>query len=298
MKISLATDTLWWDIAKSDPDCTYFQTPDWFKIWEKQANYRTDAYLFEFSDGTKAIFPMALERKWLGWSIWRHSSPGTNYGGVIGKEILTEGNKSSLLNWLSTQKQLILRQNPYTANAFIPCEEHSDFTQIIDLGQDEGIILEKCSKRHQRNLKKANANDLTCEIATSREDWKTYYEAYLDSTRRWGKATTRRYPWSLFEAIRASNHAKLWLVYKQGKVLYGSICFYFNHRVFYWHGAGFSKYLSLRPAHFMFHQIIHDAKTNGYKVLDLNPSGRQSGVVQFKKEMGAIKLPAPVWIQR
>jgi hypothetical protein len=302
-KISAATSAEW-DLAWRGCDyATYFHSREWSEIWAECSGGRMtpSPLLVSFSDGARALLPLAKQKSVKNLVTSYISSPGTTYGGWISAETLGAEHASLLVSYMSENLgNLNWRLNPYDrlpGMLSLPAQVQ-DETHAVDLsvGIEEIRLRWKKSSSVDRKARKALKEGVSVRPAGSLDEWLAYYDVYLDSLNRWGENATSRYDWELFEEIsrRNSKEVKLWLSFYDGKVIAGALCFYAKRHAVYWHGAALQEYFNLRAVNLLMCQAIEDACLTGYSWFDFNPSGGHDGVTAFKRSFGAVPLPAPV----
>ena len=281
-------------------DCTtgtFFHSPEWYQVWEKYAGYDYEAKMLCFDSGRKVLFPYCWRWRLKGLVKEIISSPVGTYGGGISQSELLDKEKKELENYFLNFRLLQFRANPLNGILAPSFFTQQDFTQIIQLEEDTDKVLEKWSDNHLRSLKKGLKSGLSIHIADCLSDWKEYFNIYQDSLRRWGKNTSSRYNWMLFETLSHldSEVCRLWLVRKDLKLVAGCICFYQKTHIVYWHGASLESSFHLKPNHVLHYYIIKNAVENKFKWYDFNPSGGHRGVIKFKEGFGAVKIASDIY---
>lgn len=297
----------WQQIANQCEYATFFHTPTWFKIFaQTYPNMSIATVKFTFDDAI-AIFPMMKISRQVGfWDFPTYiSNPAGVYGGWISKQALNQKQSLEIINWVrKNRKNIVWRINPFdnsllnlTLSKTIKFKE--DFTQCLDLNVEHEKLRRNFSRGHKYNIRKAKRNDLNCKIAKTIEEWNEYYKVYQNSLNRWGDKTTSNYPFSLFENAWNSNskNLKLYLVFKNDKIISGILVLFHNNHSVLWHGATLKEFYHFHPWHFLCDQIIKDAYQHHYKWVDFNPSGGHQGVVSNKKGFGTTKIQTNVFKQ-
>lgn len=292
-----------WDIIWKQCDyATYFHSREWAELWQVYTanKMKPCPKLVIFSDGTKALLPLSMQRR---KSVLPHffSSPGGTFGGWISECDLKKEHCALLIDFLINKiGNLIWRLNPYNSVVFNDnCGDVykivEDETLAVDLTHGFEDVLCSCSRGHRCSAKKASKEGIRVRTAENEEEWKDYYAVYEDSLRRWGEAALTRFGWELFYAMfrRNSPHIKLWVATYNGVIVAGALCFYAKRHVVCWHAATLEKYFVLRPTVFLMLEAIKDACEKGYWWFDFNPSEKLEGVITFKKRFGAKPLPCP-----
>jgi lipid II:glycine glycyltransferase (peptidoglycan interpeptide bridge formation enzyme) len=76
------------------------------------------------------------------------------------------------------------------------------------------------------------------------------------------------------------------------------VCFYWNSHAVAWHGAASPEDFRIRSNHLMYYEIMKDAAGKGIHWFDMNPSGGNRGVVEFKEHLGTVKLQSRIVVRR
>jgi hypothetical protein len=252
-----------------------------------------------FSDGKSALLPLSAAKRHKGLVREYHSSPGVTYGGWIALDSLTPEHCKLLTKYLTQDlAQLIWRVNPYDSfAASILCSSGiPDETHALDLSAGYAAIYNAGTKGHTSAERKARKDGVAIEVAGTVAEWRSYYDIYQDSIRRWGENPATAYPWKFFENLfyRNSSHVQLWLANYQGELAAGALCFYSKSHVVYWHGAAAARYFTHRPVNLLLYEVIRHACESNYSWFDFNPSGGHEGVKAFKQHFGATSRLCPV----
>ena len=156
--------------------------------------------------------------------------------------------------------------------------------------------------------RKGRESGVRTRVATTLDDYRSYFAAYEDSLRRWGEGVTLRYPWDLFEvchdlARRYPAHVKLWLAERDGETLGGALNFYWNQHAVGWHSAAYTRALDSYAFAVLVADAVDEACDRGFAWFDLNPSGGLEGVAAFKSRFGGerraiARLRYQTWLLR
>jgi len=286
----------WQKITDKCEYATFFHTPVWSKIFvETYPKMRIATIKFVFGDGSVVVLPLVKIKKRMGlFNSYLSNAAGT-YGGWISEKDLSERQINEIIKWINKNlKNLTWRINPFDEklrDVNIP-NTQKDFTQYLDLKQGFNSIHKLWTKGHSsavRKARKARKEGVLIKQASLWEDWQKYFEIYQDSIKRWGSSVSSKYPIELFKNLfqEQSENIKLWLAYFEEKPIAGSLCFYHNYHVVYWHGAALKNYFSKKPSNLLQYEIIKNACENNYWWYDFNSSGGHEGVMRFKKSFGA-----------
>ncbi len=296
MEVKKIDESVWQSFVDDCPSATFFHTPEWYAVWQEYLGYQYTANLLIFKNGKKVLFPYCWRKRMSGLMKEYISGPVGTYGGPLSNDSLNDREKNKINAYFQQIKLLQIRANPLNDIIEKSFFLKEDTTQMVKLEKDLNSITAKWSNNHLRSLKKGLKNNLQTKEAKQLSDWERYFEIYQDSLRRWGSNTSSNYDWELFDVLRKIDNkkCKLWLIQKEGRILSGCICFYFNQHVVYWHGASLESSFSMRPVHVLHYKIIENAMDNNFAWYDFNPSGGHSGVEQFKKGFGTVEMSTNV----
>lgn len=298
-KVRTATKGEWDRIWSECEYATYFHSREWAEIWQEYSggNFRPLPFLFKFSDGVHAVFPLT----WHNSQQMYVSSPAWTYGGLISLNPIGTEHFMAAID-CAPQKigKLFIRANPFAgelSSTVLKLWEKDD-THVVYLNDSIDNLFSCWSTNHRSAVKKARVNGLTISVANSLELWREYYAMYEASLVRWGSSVSSRYNWELFETIykRKSINVKLWLAYCEGKAIAGALCLYAKRHVSYWHGAAYGEFFKMKPMQLMFHEIISQAVDKNFLWFDFNPSGPHEMVKRFKSGFGTKIIPCP-WLE-
>ena len=88
---------------------------------------------------------------------------------------------------------------PSRAPRFRAVGVREDFTDVLSLADGCPAVAARFTSERRREIKKGRESGVRTRIATTLDDYRSYFAAYEDSLRRWGERVTLRYPWELFE---------------------------------------------------------------------------------------------------
>lgn len=290
-----------WDRMWSECEyATFFQSRAWAGVWRNYTGgtIRPSPRLVTFSDGKVALLPLAYRRRLFGLARAYIFSQAETYGGWISRDGLDHEHAEAMVRYLTGLGSLVWKLNPFDAlcEAVGVDATEPDETLAIDLGSGFDAIHRDWSKGHRAAAKQAERSGVTVTTATTREHWRSYYELFEDSIRRWGDSAFSRYRFDLFDEMfrLASPAVRLWLAMYDGRAVAGAVCLYSKRHVVYWHGAAREEFFALRPVHRLMYAILEDACADGdLRWFDFNPSGALDGVRSFKRSFGALPMPCP-----
>ena len=301
LDVSPASSAEWDLIWQNCMYATFFHSREWAELWETYTNgrIRPRPLLVHFSDGRKALIPLSADQTGKRTRPTYLSSPAGTYGGWIALDDLTLDHVRLLADHLThTNGNIVWRLNPYDPLAAQLSIESltAEVTHALQLSEGFGAIQARWTKGHRSAARKASREGVSVLLAASPEEWRSYYDVYEDSLRRWGGRASSRYEWELFEAMlkRQLRNIRLWLACFRGQVISGALCLYAKTHVAYWHGASLEEHFHRRPAHLLMQAAIGNACEEGFRWFDFNPSGGHAGVVAFKRSFAAQELACPV----
>ena len=285
----------WNNIITKCSEATFFATPEWAEIVNRSYGLKIATLLFIFEDGQEVLLPLMKIRGGRRYKLFRVynylSVPFHNYGGLFSAQPISKDKAEQIFNYLKKTftPSVIICPNPLSQG---PCPEQYKtqgyFTHLLDLTGGFDQFWKQYEDRDQaRKARKANIQIL---MAKDLEDYKNYYEMYLDSARRWGLNNLQ--PWVLYKnlCLMSNDYMKLWLAKLDNQIIAGIILGYFNQNVIYWGAAFYHKSQQYRPNNLLHTEAIKDACEKGYKVYDFLPSGGNKGVEKFKESFGAKRI--------
>ncbi len=277
----------------------YFQTREWFDIWADYAGFRSVTRLIHFSSGKKVLLPLA-RLSLLKGLLHIHFLTPKGMGGFVANDEMDPTEKRALFKILKKIRILYCTVNPYDGltNGF-DAFNAGDLTQYLDLSEGFDSIFKKWTWGHYSRAKKGIREGITAEQAETEDQWKSYFQLYLDNLARWGEKTTNAYGWRLFEIMyrKKSNKIKLWLAKFDGQIISGALCFYHNRHVAYWHSATSERfYKKLNATQVLQYYIIEDACKKGFLIYDFLPSSGIKGVIDFKSGFSPQTRPVHIYM--
>lgn len=298
--IKSATNQEWDYFVDTVESALYFQTREWFEIWVEYAGFEIATKLICFASGKKVLLPLARLKLAKGLLPVYFLAP-KGFGGFVTNDDLDEVEKRELFRVLKKFAIVYGVANPYDAltNAFDKFDSE-DFTQVLGLSADFDSLFEKWEWGHLRRARKGVFREgVTAELARTEDEWKSYFGLYQENLARWGNKTTNSYKWELFKGMhdKKSDKIKLWLAKYQGQIIAGSLCFYHNKHVAYWHSATSELFFrKINGTHALQYFVIKDACDNNYRLFDLLPSSGIEGVIEFKKGFHSEQKPVHIYM--
>lgn len=290
-------ESCWWEVAKRCEYATFFHTPLWHKLAVSAFPHCRDmSFSAETPSGTRVVFPLLDQRRpflrFLGHTL---STFGNCYGGPIADGQLSIQERRLLYEAADKLHGLVaLTGNPFFVPEELPprdFERTHDQTDLLRLNGTFEEILSRFSKGHRGTLRKGRNRGVTTRAGTTLDDFRRYYETYISSLERWGKARSSKYSWALFEegyrlSTRYPENMVLWLGELEGEIVSGAWVFYWNRHAVYWHGASNETGLRVSATTVVLADVIAHAQVEGFQWFDFNPSGGHTSVAKFKRRFG------------
>jgi lipid II:glycine glycyltransferase (peptidoglycan interpeptide bridge formation enzyme) len=168
------------------------------------------------------------------------------------------------------------------------------YTSVINLSQLEEDPIKNFHQNARNAIKKGEKSELEVKLS---EDYETFYPILLKNKEKFKVSVTH----SLDELKKLNSllpdTLKLFLVYRKGVLLCGSLIFVCNERTLLaFYIALDYDYQQYRPINYLLYEIIKWGQKNKFKYLDLgvnqeeskdNPMEVNRGLISFKASMGA-----------
>jgi Acetyltransferase (GNAT) domain len=288
----------WLDVARRCEYATFFHTPIWSELVTRTFSDLRDATRHAaLRDGVRVVFPLVeVARRVGGRLAIAHSTAFGCYGGLIADGPVDQHARDRIHRHAlrSGIVELELTQNPFApfpASRFRAADAREDFTDVLSLAEGSSSVAGRFTSERRREIKKGRESGVGTRIASTLDDYRSYFAAYQDSLRRWGEGVTLRYPWKLFEvchdlAQQYPAHVKLWLAEREGETLGGALNFYWNEHVAGWHSAVYAHAFDSYAFAILVADAVEEACDQGFTWFDLNPSGGLEGVAAFKSRFG------------
>ena len=296
--IRKASKEEWDDVVEKVESAVYFQTREWFDIWADYAGFESDTRLIRFDNGKKVLLPLA-HISLLKGLVKVHFLAPKGMGGFLTNDKLDADEKRELFEILKKVGMAYCAVNPYdTLTNEFDGFTAEDFTQVLDLREGFDSVFRKWTIGHSSAVKKGIREGITVELASTEDDWKSFFEIYMAFLDRQDKNATNNYRWELFEIMfrKKSPHIKLWLAKYRGQIISGALNFYHHNHVAGWHGATLRKFYKLNAFHVLQYYIIQDACEKGFLLYDFMPSNGRQGVIHFKNGFSPQKKPVRIYM--
>lgn len=289
----------WQNFVEGLPEYSFFHLPIWASAHEKTySKCKVATKIFIFEDGIKILVPLVEVNSKFGLKIYE-SQPAGIYGGMLWDKEPSIEQMEGILTYLTSARTLHLGiypdpLQPEVQKALDPLtgrlKSFLSYAHILKLdGGYEEVWKKRITRKNRNQTRKAQKTGVLIREDNSIDGIKSFFSLYLASVERW--ELREYYPFefhrNLFEL--GGNRIKLHLASKDGRDIAGTIHFYGNSEVFFWHAAMLKEYGEYCPNNLLLNGVIRDACERGYKYYNMGSSGGLTGVEQFKKSFGAEK---------
>ena len=297
-----------WERFENNCDyATFYQTHVWNKVLCSNPNPYSDnqipedaSQLIRFSDGVEMLLPLVKYKKLKG-IFYRHSfSPDNKYGSFLSDRDITAEYEQVLFQYLSCYN-LSWRQSPFRPVSLYPgFAREDDNTWVIDMRGGIEAVRKMWQTSHKvflRNARQAPNKGVTVSKASTLEEWREFYQIYLESSKRWDDPVI--YSWSVFEGFykQASVKAQLWAAWVDGKMIAGQIDLCHNHTVILWVKGGLHEYFHLKAPNYLDFQQIEYYAQEGYWWFDMGRAIAPS-IIEYKSRTGCEKMEGSILIHK
>lgn len=305
LTIRPATPEEWDSHWNACTHATYFQSRQWSEVWQEytQGNMQPEPCHITLTDGTSLVLPLTARNGMKGLTRNYFMCPGSTYGGWLSETAPNdEMTRALTVAILRHCGNLTWRLNPIDPSVGqLDLEWHLDeTTHLIDLKVGPERLVHGLCRGHRSSINKASREGVEIGLAETIDDWREYYDVYVDSLRRWGSQATSNYHWRMFDSLarRSGPNVRLWVARAQERIVAGAVCFSAKHHVVYWHGAALESFFHLRPVNLLLFEVIRHSAAEQKHWFDFNPSGRHEGVARFKRGFGAVEKRCPVHLRQ
>ncbi len=175
-------------------------------------------------------------------------------------------------------------------NGLYPSDEVSAlyYGHKLELYPDQQKMLKQFRKNMVRNIRKAEASDLSISLENDYEAMRAFYRLNCVTRRRHGLPPQ---PWHFFENlfyhVVVPGNATVILASLGKKVISGAVFLQFAGKVYYKYGASLMKYQSLRANNLVMWYAIKMFVKQGYRILDFGRTEvANEGLRRFKLGWG------------
>lgn len=289
-EIDPLTDDRWPDLLERHSRASVFHTRSWLQALKRTYNYEPVAY-------TTTAPGTPLANGWVfcqiqSWLTGRRlvSLPFSDHCDPL---INSEGE----LQWIS---QAILQGKEQKHWKYIECRvpagdapggfgrSEEFYLHRLDLEPDLDKLYEGLHKSStQRKIKRAEREQLICEVGSSEKVLDKFYQLLLLTRRRHGVPPQPRKWFSNLQSCFGSQ-LTVWVASKQGTPVASIVTIHFKHSLVYKYGGTDERFFRFGGMQLLLWRAIRDAKQRGLKEVDLGRSDlHEKGLSVFKDRLGA-----------
>jgi FemAB-related protein (PEP-CTERM system-associated) len=276
-----------WDAyVSATPNGTVCHLYGWRQVIEHAYGHRT-FYLAALADGTiRGVLPLVLvTSRFLG----RHlvSMPFMDYGGVV-----TQGG-ADVYNTLVAAALELAREHRATLSLRCVAEQGLDLalwleklTMVLDLGESEDVLWKRLPSERRNRIRKGQKNGLVVSFHGA-DAIDAFYKIFATNMRDLGSPVHSRGFFShMFTHL--SQYLRIVLVRYQGQPIGAACCFFYKDVITIpgWISA-LRPFFHLCPNPVLHWELMRFGIANGYRMLDLGRSSKDTGTFEAKRQWHA-----------
>jgi len=302
-RVSIASADEWAELLEaSGGNYALSQTPRFGEAMARAfQEYVCEPWMFDFSDGRRALLPLVRVRQWpLGLRCFEGAPFGLSgapivAGGPLGRrhvDALFEQLKPDTLR-INTGATIRGAWPVAEAAGIFEAMEYSSHVLELEGGM-ETIWANRFTAKVRNQCRSAMRKGVEVRQATGPNDFERYYAIYASAARGWGYAMPP-YPTSLFRELAAllGQGVDLKLACVAGRPIAGVLLLHGRSSTLYWNAAMLKEFGSYSPHNALLQAAIEDACRAGMKQFDFGSSGSLESVRAFKESFGA--RPVKYW---
>jgi len=193
------------------------------------------------------------------------------------------------VEYIEVREPLVLR-DAFSASGYAESQAYTTFR--IDLTKGTKQLWSGLEKKTRNAVRKAEKSGLKVEDANENWQLKTYYELYLQTQKRLGSPP---HCYKLFEnlldAFSPNGRMRILLAKYESKPIAGMIIFRFKKTIFWWNNVTDTKSRSLNPTNLLLWNTIEWGVENGYDVMDMGRTRKDTTIYHFKSGWGGQETP-------
>lgn len=311
--ISPAPHGAWIDLLNNRIQNLIFATPQWMDCITEVEDMQNASRFYEFSNGKKAIIPLARRKtSFLSSSIFASMPHGWGMGGLITWPNLDKNEMLAILNDLRDLEhlQVSIRPNPIEEYlwkkvdfVFDSTTEHS--THILDISNGFEHFWSKVLNSSTRNkIRKGENSGLVVECDETGKAIDEFYQIYMRWTdnrarerkiplifSRW--LARKREPLEKFRVVNREfgSRCQIWTA-KLNRVLVSvAILLIHNAHAYYWRSYS-DKFLtrSTRANELLQKFMVEEACKQGCIYYHMGESGGVPSLIHYKEKFGAAQF--------
>jgi lipid II:glycine glycyltransferase (peptidoglycan interpeptide bridge formation enzyme) len=276
-----------------------------FLSYHPENRFNFHHLIFQKQSNTVAVLPGMLNK-----GIFK-SPAGASFGGIVMEDMSFSKTDAVVKKFLEHCKNRNIKEIYFTLPPIVYLKEmnknleyvllyngfsysNNMYTSVINLRKLSENPTREFHQNARNAIRKGIKSNLEVKLS---EDYESFYPILLKNKEKFKVSVTH----SLNELKKLNkllpDTLKLFLVYKEGILLGGSLIFVCNKRTLLaFYIALDYDYQKYRPINYLLYEIIKWGQQNGFKYLDLgvnqeeskkNPMEVNRGLISFKSSMGA-----------
>ena len=300
MEYSNVSSHEWEKIILKSDNAHFFHSPNWAKIMEKTYNLSAATRLYHIN-GKEILVPM-LEQNIYGFKTFDFISGNAETGGLFSESEITINDFKSIVNDIVGGRNLSfsLALPPFmkltSDGSSSPIKEEWkvkdewNYVHMLKLeSRDFEQIWKNYKSKTRTSIRKAKKSGVETRDATSLNDFKTFYDFYDVASQR---GYHNRIPFESYYNLYkyASDHVKLSLAIKDEKIIAGLLSLPYSKTFYLYMSAFLPEYGTFNPTSLLYCESIKQACQEGYKYVNLSPSGNLKHIRKYKEGFGAERV--------
>lgn len=285
---------LWWELLKTNPYATPFQSPDWYDLVESVANMSAEAIAISENSSLRALAVITIQKE--NGIKGYFSRRGIIYGGPVfdnnndvNELLLQNIIKKIRRNTIYIESRNLSDYNAHTGIfhkygfSFVPWFNF----QINTI--DQQTVFSAMSSSRLRQIKKALRNNVIWREAQNIHEVELFYSILADLYKtKVGKPLPQ---WEFFRNFYETRLGKYLLVFSGDKIIGGIMCPILDQRTIYeFYVCGLDEeFKEQYPSVMATWSAIDYACSNNIHVFDFMGAGKPGnryGVREFKSRFG------------
>lgn len=172
-------------------------------------------------------------------------------------------------------------------------------TLFIDLTLSQEDILARMKPKTRYNINLSKRKNLKIKWSKSEKDLKKFWQLNLETAKR-NRFNSHNFDHylNILETASANpnNRAEIVLAYNEGKAISANLVLFFNHTVYYLHGASGNEERNTMSTYLLHYETVLRAQKEGYEAYDLwgIDESKWPGVTRYKEGFGGKKKYYPL----
>lgn len=289
-------NTKWGDFVKNHPLGNIFQTPEMYRVYQKDPrNHPIAIAILNNDNDILGVFLALIIYDGIITKLFTARSI------IIGGPLVSHNDDNIIKQLLDEYKRIIPKFVIYSEIRPVYCMQDieralidNNFTRIghynlfLDITQDKTFLWNNLHKERRRNIKKATESGLSFRLVEKEEDISRIVDLIRGTYKRKNVPLTNSEVFTNAHTI-LGDCIRFFAVYYEGKMIAGQIRLCYSSLVYAWYAGCDANYFKLYPNDFLMWNVICWAHDSGYGVFDFGGGGEpgvQYGVRDYKLKFG------------